>query len=417
MSEAEIQQNISLINDKCKKYIKTANEKSQKIRLVIQKYKKKIIEDTEKLIEETDPQLTEEGVKKITKKGKIYFRSLKAFNPLIHEIHNQASKLKVPGQKKDLTSTELNNFVRTLSRMINDINKEKARVDAIMGLDFILKKRRIYGALGNINSELVKLRELQDEEYSIIKALEDLESLERDVKKIQELIEQLLEETEDLEKQLENTVSIKTKKEVVKDSLLRNPTIYNSRMRGIRMTELEIEIGKHLNSFKKIFKKFARETQRGSVSSDFGLVGSAIAYEKNPVQKFLEETEGNPEILALLQELINLEKSALNLKQKDVNNLTRALKNIQAGKDDENKNEWHDLNQKKKVDESSPEFSKTNKELIKCEEELEEIDKSISSIEEEIARRKKEYSNSIDSLEERKTRAIEITKSAIDFQN
>ena len=72
MSEAEINQNISLINNSCQKPIKTAYEKSKKIRKAIQKHKMKIIGNAEKLIEETDPQLTEEGVKKITKKGKIY---------------------------------------------------------------------------------------------------------------------------------------------------------------------------------------------------------------------------------------------------------------------------------------------------------------------------------------------------------
>jgi len=416
MSEAEIEQNISLINEKCQKSIKIAYDRSKKIRLVIKKHKNKIIEDAEKLIKETDPQLTEEGVKKITKKGKIYFRSLKAFNPLVHEIHNQATKLNVPGKKRELTSVEMNNFVRAISRMINDINKEKSKVDAIMGLDFMLKKRGIYGALGKINSELVNLRELQEEEYSIIKALEDLDSLGRDVRKIKENIEQLIEKTEELEKQLENTLNVKTEKENIKDSLLKNPRIYNSRMRGIRMTELEIEIGKHLNSFKKIFKKFAREAQRGTVSSEFGIVSSAISYEKNPVQKFLEEADDNPEILTLLQELINLGKSGLNLKQKDVNNLTRVMKNIQMGKDDKDKNEWHDLSKKRKEDESSAEFNKVNKELTKCEEEIKEIIKSLNKLEEGIVHRKKEQSSLVESLEERKTRANEITTKAVNFQ-
>ncbi|MHA1542006.1 MAG: hypothetical protein ACTSQH_03435 [Candidatus Hodarchaeales archaeon] len=417
MSEAEIKQNISLINNSCQKPIKTAYEKSKKIRIAIQKQKMKIIGNAEKLIEETDPQLTEEGVKKITKKGKIYFRSLKAFNPFLHEIHNQTTKLSVPSKKKQLTSTELSNFIRSISRMINDVNKEKAKVDSVMGLDFMLKKRGMYGALGNINSELVKLRELQEEEYSIIKALEDLDSLGRDVNKTQENIERIIEEISDLEKQLESSLNVKTEKEGVKTSLLKNPTISNSRIRTIRLTELEIEIGKQLNSFKKTFKKFARETQRGSVSSDFGIVSTAIGYEKNPVQKFLEETDANSEILTLLQELINLENSSLNLKQKDINNLRRVMKNIQAGKNNDVKNEWHELSKKKKKDDSSPEFNKINNELTKCEEEIEEINKKINQLEEGITLRKKEHSNLIESIEERKSRAVDITTKAINFQN
>jgi len=129
------------------------------------------------------------------------------------------------------------------------------------------------------------------------------------------------------------------------------------------------------------------------------------------------ENEDNPEILALLQELINLGNSGLNLKQKDVNNLTRVMKNIQEGKDEKDKNEWHDLSKKKKEDESTPEFIKINKELTKCEEEIKDTEKSINKLEEGIARRKKELSSLIESLEERKTRAAEITANAISFQN
>ena len=51
MSEVEIQKNVSLINDKCRKSIKKAYERSKKIRLAIQKHKKKIIEDAEKITE------------------------------------------------------------------------------------------------------------------------------------------------------------------------------------------------------------------------------------------------------------------------------------------------------------------------------------------------------------------------------
>ena len=108
--------------------------------------------------------------------------------------------------------------------------------------------------------------------------------------------------------------------------------------------------------------------------------------------------------------------SGLNLKQKDINNLTRVMKNIQLGNDDKDKNEWHDLSKKKKEDESLPEFNKINNELTKCEEELKIIDESLNKLEEGITHRKKEYTNLTDSLEERKTRAKEITTNAINYQ-
>ncbi|MHA2157160.1 MAG: hypothetical protein ACXABU_17595 [Candidatus Hodarchaeales archaeon] len=410
MSTIEVEEKIELIQTRKKKTINIAFDKSKKIRKSIYKHRKKILEDTQKLIDETDPQLTEEGVQKITKKGKIYFRSLKAFNPFLHFVNTQMSKLKIPEDNKQLTSSELNQFVRDLSRFVNDINKEKAQVDAIMGLDFILKKRGIYAAFAKISSELNDLRDLQKEEYSVIKAVEDLKSIVRDIENIQTKSEQLEEEKRDLETHLEATKDSRNKKEEVRTALVSNPIINNSRQRGIRMTELEIEMGTHLNSFKKIFKKYAREVQRGSVSGEFGLVNAALSYGGKPVQKFLEEPENNPEILALLEELINVGEKDLHLKQKNISNLSRALKNIQDGKFDLQKSEWHNLHEKKNKDDASSEFKEVNGELIECENELKDIEAKISGIEENISLKSRELLNLAESLENRHNRSLEISE-------
>ena len=77
MSKEDVETKIESIEKHKKKTINVAFDKSQKIRKAIQKHRKKILEDTLKLIDETDPQLTEEGVQKITKKGKIYTSHVK----------------------------------------------------------------------------------------------------------------------------------------------------------------------------------------------------------------------------------------------------------------------------------------------------------------------------------------------------
>ncbi len=410
MSKVEVETKIELIQKRKKKIIGIAFDKSQKIRKSIQKHRKKILEDTQKLIDETDPQLTEEGVQKITKKGKIYFRSLKAFNPFLHFINTQMTKLKIPEGKKQLTSSELNQFVRNLSRLVNDINKEKAQVDAIMGLDFMLKKRGIYAAFAKITSELNDLRDLQKEEYSVVKAIEDLESIVRDIENIQVKTKQLEEEQNNLEAELKLAEESLNAKEEIRTALVTNPLISNSRQRGIRMTELEIEIGTHLNSFKKIFKKYAREVQRGSLSGEFGLVNTALSYEENPVRKFLEEPENNPEISALMEELMAVGEASLHLKQKNILNLSRALKNIQNGKIDPQKNEWHELKQRKIKDDTSTEFKKINGELNICENEIKGIEENITGIKENISLRSREMTNLSESLENRQNRSMEITE-------
>ncbi|MHA1976320.1 MAG: hypothetical protein ACW98F_06645 [Candidatus Hodarchaeales archaeon] len=414
MSKAEVETKIELIQKQKKKTFALAFDKSQKIRKSILKQRKKIIEDTQKLIDETDPQLTEEGVQKITKKGKIYFRSLKVFNPLLHFINTQVSKLKIPSVKKQLTSSELNQFVRNLSRLVNDINKEKAQVDAILGLDFMLKKRGIYAAFGKISSELNNIRDLQKEEYSVVKAIEDLKSIVRDIENIQIQTEQLEGGKSELEIQLQETNKSLEKKEEIRNALVTNPLINNSRRRGIRMTELEIKLGTHLNSFKKIFKKYAREVQRGSVSGEFGLVNTALSYEENPVRKFLEESENNPEISALIHELIDVGEKSLHLKQKNLSNLRRTLKNIQDGNYDQYKHEWHDLKQKKIQDDASAEFKEINGELTECETEIKIIEENISGIKENISLKSRELSNLSESLENREKRSLEITEEVID---
>jgi chromosome segregation ATPase len=179
------------------------------------------------------------------------------------------------------------------------------------------------------------------------------------------------------------------------------------------MTELEIEIGRHLNSFKKIFKKYAREIQRGSISGDFGLVNAALAYEKNPVQSFLKEEEGNPEIIALFEELIKVGLSDLHLKQKDINNLNQELKAIRQEKMDSWKAEWKQhLEEKTKVG-NSPEFKSINEKLTGSEKKLETLKQSLDEKEEEINLNKKKLTQLSESLNERHQRAKDIAKEVL----
>jgi hypothetical protein len=308
------------------------------------------------------------------------------------------------------SSSELNQFIRLLSRLLNDIHNEQANADSTMGLDYMLKKRSIYGPISKLGSDLGKLRTLQKEEYIVIKALEDLEGLKRDVEDISQKILSSESELGRLEKNEKTFLKSKNEIEAENAQLLDNPIIKNSRQRGIRMTELEIKIGRHLNSFKKTFKKYSREVQRGTITGDFGVVNSAIAYEKRPVQEFLKEEDGNPDITTLLEELIILGKSNLQLKQKEINNLKQELKIIERGNLDSMKKEWHDLLNKKEKDLTSPEFLSLNQKVQQCEIKLEKLKNKLHDKEEAISLKKKELHQLSESLKERRTRASELTK-------
>ena len=332
MTENEINGLIEQIQRQKKKGIIEAYKKSKNFLLSIQKEAKKVKEGCEKLIKETESKLTEEGMKKI--KFRSQFESLKAINALSHFIEDQLNDFTVPDPSKELTSDELNQFIRVVSRLMNDINRERSITDRIMGIDYIIKKRTIYSPLGKLTAELSNLRDLQKEEYQIIKAIEDLKELRKDIQKLTDDISRTKTEINEFQKEYEDLEKVKEETEGEINLILENPLIKDSRNSGVRMTELEIEIGRHLNSFKKIFKKYAREIQRGSISGDFGIVNTALAYEKTPVQSFLKEEDGNPEIIALLEELIKVGSSDLHLKQKDINNLKQELKAIQQEKMD-----------------------------------------------------------------------------------
>lgn len=408
MSEDEIKGYIETIRTYEKKKIKEGYEKCRKLRQSMIKSTKKVKESSVKLIEETDPQLTEEGVQKITKKGKIYFRSLKEINRLVHYTSQQFSDFQIPNPSQKLTSTELNQFIRVVSRAVNDVNRERATADKVMGLDFMLKKRSVYVPLSKIGSDLSTLRDIQKEEYRIIKILEDLENLVIDVRDILNKITETESDLERLQNEYEGIVSNKTDIEGELNLIVEDPIIKESRQRGIRMTELEIEMGKHLNSFKKIFKKYAREIQRGSFSGDFGLVGVALAYEKNPVHHFLKESDDNPEIVALLEELLKVGESNLHLKQKNVVNIRKELNIINEGKLNAWKKEWklcRDINNK---DKESPEFQALNKKYLRKEEEVEKIKTRMNEKDEEIALKKKEITQLTESLAERGQRAVDF---------
>lgn len=408
MTEDEIKGHIETINNQRRKTISIAYDKNKKLLQSIAKHTEKINEGCKKLIEETDPQLTEEGVQKITKKGKIYFRSLKAINALVNSVDGHFSDFKVPDTSQKLTSSELTQFIRVLSRLINDVARERGIADSIMGLDFMLKKRTIYGPLNKLGSDLNKMRDLQKEEYLVIKALEDLNGLIIDVKDLSQKIsitdEDLYQIQDEYERLKETLKGDEKEKAILSD----NPLIKDSRLRGIRMTELEIEIGRHLNSFKKTFKKYRREVQRGSISGEFGLVNTALAYEESPVQKFLEEEEGNPEITALMEELTKVGKSNLHLKQKDLNNINKELKALQQGKIDIRRKEWKEnLIQKRKVEESL-EFKEINEKLTQCDKEIATLKVKLDEKEEEINLNKKKKTQLAESLSERRQRATDI---------
>ncbi|MFX0014247.1 MAG: hypothetical protein ACFFB2_07135 [Promethearchaeota archaeon] len=415
MTEDEIEGLAEEIRSEKRKEINLAYEKSKKLLQSMQKHSESMKEGCKKLIEETEPKLTEEGMKKI--KFRSQFESHKAINGLAHYIDENYSDFSVPDASQKLTSVELTQFIRSVSRMLNEINRECIKADRIMGIDFALKKRSIYSPLSKLGSELSKLRDLQKEEYRIIKTLEDLVSLEKDVQDLSEQISQTKESINLLQDEYKALKEAKAEVEENYTLLLENPLIQNSRNHGIRMTEVEIEIGKHLNSFKKIFKKYAREIQRGSISGEFGFVNTALAYEKNPVQSFLEEEEGNPEIIALMEELLTVGESDLHLKQKSINNLTQELKALQQGKMDSWKKEWNEhLKRKEDIDKSS-EFQSINKKLTQCETEITSLTESLNLKEEEINLNTKKLNQLSDSLIERRQRAKDITTELLETKN
>ncbi|MFX1515290.1 MAG: hypothetical protein ACFFC6_03215 [Promethearchaeota archaeon] len=412
MTENDISKHIEQIQMYKKKIIDLAYKKSKNILLSIQKEAEKVKGGCERLIKETESKLTEEGVKKI--KFRSQFESLKAINALSHFLEDQFSNFTVPDPSKKLTSDELNQFIRVVSRLMNDINRERSITDQIMGLDYIIKKRTIYSPLGKLSSELSNLRNLQKEEYRIIKALEDLKELREDIQKLTEDISKTKIEINEYQKEYEDLEKVEEETEGEINLILENPLIKKSRNLGVRMTELEIEIGRHLNSFKKIFKKYAREIQRGSISGEFGIVNTALAYEKTPVQSFLNEKEDNPEIVALLEELIEVGLSGLHLKQKDINNLNQELKAIQQEKMDSWKTEWkQNLIEKEKIGESQG-FKSVNEKLTRFEQKLETVKVNLKEKEEEINLDEKKLTQLSESLNERHQRAKDIVKEVLE---
>ncbi len=408
MSENEIVGYIGEIEKQKEKEISNAYKESKKIRESITKNVEKVKEGCTSLIEETDPQLTEEGVKKITKKGKIYFNSLKAINRLIHLLSGKFESFQIPDPNLQFTSSEFNQFLRNFSRMMNDVNQETKQTDQIMGLDFMLKKRSIYSPIGKLGSDLTKLRDLQKNEYQVIKTIEDLKNIVLDVKSLNENIQETEEKLTEAQNELKEFLQEEKDVNQQISLYLENELIKASRQRIIRMRELEIELGKHLNSFKKIFKKYAREVQRGSISGDFGLVNAALSYEEDPVQRFLAEPEENPEIIALIEELIEVGEANLKLKQKDINNLQQELKQIRSGNMNTKKDEWKKLRDEQIAKEQAPEFIEINNKVTELESQMELIKAKISGKEEEVNLREKELTQYKESLVERGERATEL---------
>lgn len=410
----EISELIDEINSKCNKHIKKASKNCLKLIDSTKKELERANKGVISLIEETDPQLTEEGIAQIKKKGKIYFRSLKAINQFSHLTKDKLNEITIPKTKKTLTYGNFKAFNRNLSKKLSDIDKERVVTDKIMGIDFMIKKRKLYDPLSKMNTNLKKQRDLMNEDYQVIKTVEDLSSIKIELESLFNKSEELLEEKDTLS---ENLQKIESDYETVdneynnKEHIEILQELHDS---SIRRTELEIEIGKHLNSFRKIFKKYARQSQKGTISAEFAISSAALKYSENPVNVFLT-SENNFEILNLLKAIIPIGIKDLSLNKGNINSLENKKKQIDQGKLDTIRDEWNTINTRITDIEKSTGYIEIKTELNEINTRRESIKGKMDELTDKIDLITKEIDETLSSIKERRERAKELYTNTLEL--
>lgn len=382
----------------------------------------KILADLEKNVEKTKSGAKEiekyendnlgEGLEEVARrKPRSWLRGIRALGDFARTTSNAFEDFVPPSQQEELPSKELQALAKRLGRLLSDLDKERAKADRVMGLDFMIKKRSVWGPLGHLHNDVRRLNELQAKEYLIIKALEDLEDFRDDIEVLSTELETAEEQMSELQEakgrlkedlqQTEATIAKLDSEEVVKEfRKLKRQTV-----------SLELKIGRKLNSFKKPFRKLIKETERTNLDIDFHHISMARKYEEDPLAAFLSEEPNYPALIKLVETLINA-----NLKlKKSTGRLEHDLNWLKQGKLDNWKKDYLALHEHLEKEAEAPDLKNVIQEIETLEEKRDKLveklkgnSKAIEMLERDIKRLKEDLETKHDKVNETKTYAYEL---------
>ncbi|MHA2298290.1 MAG: hypothetical protein ACXAEU_17565 [Candidatus Hodarchaeales archaeon] len=318
---------------------KAATKKVVKIRKEITKYLKDLDENFvkfRKALEELkgfEDKIAEEGVEKYQRKGKLWFKSLHALTEFSKFAYQQTNDFEPPDYTSvDYTYDELKQFVRNYSNILNNIDKELAVANRIMGIDFSIKKRSATTPLSKLKKVRNSLREMVQGNYRLIKVFEDLDKVKNEINELEREIVVLKEKKGKLEINIvekekllkEHEQQIKYKENDSKYTVIREKKVASEKER--------IAIGTKINPLKKTFRQMVAKSSE--IDANFAAVGAGQSYEKEVMEAFLKDAPEFRQLKILLESLLEKQKE-LKLKNNIIikcQNLINSVENQKLAK-------------------------------------------------------------------------------------
>ncbi|MHA1168136.1 MAG: hypothetical protein ACTSP4_09720 [Candidatus Hodarchaeales archaeon] len=394
------------IDKKIDSLTKMAKKKVDKTKKEVKKNLKELDENFVKFrnalheLKGYEEKIIEEGVEKYQRKGKLWFKSLNALTEFAKFAYKQTDEFEPPDYNTvDFTYDELKTFVRQLSNIVNNIDKELRRANSIMGLDFALKKRSATTPFHKITSVRNRLRDSLQDDYKLIKVFEDLEKVKNEIEELNISIGEMESNLHEITSKIkENSENLENMVQMIKK--LENEDIYAViREKKIEGEKCRIEIGTKINPLKKSFRLLVNKANE--VDANFAAVSAGQMYEKNVIDAFNKDAPDFKQLRLLLETLIKKEKK-LKLKKSIVQKSKALISSIDNSK---LANLQSDLT---KINEKITELEK-NPEIMRISEEIEDLRKKIEIVEKEKVKNKAQEEIIKNKLEEGKESMIERT--------
>lgn len=402
-------------------------EKEKKRQKIVKEAKKKVSKSIKELDKELD-KLTEgsgslktfeedvlsDGVEKAAKKGKMWYRSVKALGNFSNFTFNRIDEFNLP-ENDELSYEEFKTFVRNLSNTINPIIQERQKADHVMGIDFMIKKRIITNPLNKIISIRDELRDLLTSDFGLIRNIENLKKVKDEIIAVTENKISLNAKIEEINAKIQQLENNKTELDKEKDEL-ENTGIY-SQLKAIKtdLFNLETDFGRRINPLKKDMRSLSsKASELGNLP--FVVVTAAQNYEEDVIKQAHSDYENNfYKLNELLNALIQYAEP-LKIKKNHVHKFDGLLKIIESEK---LKKEFLKILEKeseiREIETSDKRIAETVAKINQLNEKIVNIESIIDDNNKEIEKTTGELEEVIQSLDERERRFNSLIEEGKEF--
>ena len=350
------------------------------------------------------------GIDGVAKQRKSLLKSTKALEAYVDASEKELEE-RFPFKETNLDEVKLWNYedfkewLRNFSKMVNNFDKQRVATDRIMGLDFALKKRPAYSPFEKIKGLRDTLRDLFNNDYRLLKIIEDLNNLKGETKEFEDKIQKKENEISILEEKInKNNSNIDSLKQKI-DVLENEEELKKLRDAKIKFQEHELEIGHLINPYKKAFRLYYRLPDAQSY-----VVSSARSYEDNTIEAFISDSDNNyKQLKDIITEMID-KADKIDLKANLVNRCKQLLERIDTGKIKKLKEEyllfWDNLNKLsenktivaklEELEKYKSEIDVLSEENDKLSEQLENEELNLTELKDALSDREKRFNDSYD---------------------